>query len=899
MFRDLLFRLRALLQRKAVESELDQELRAHLENETEKYVAAGFSSQEAARRAHLTLGGLEQIKEQCRDARGTRFLDTLMQDVRYGLRTLRKSPGFTAVAILTLALGIGANSAAFGLVDSSLLRALPFREPERLVHVWTTDAAGDLHTPSPAEYSALRLNSQSFELVAGNGWMDWMGFYFENGPSTGENLAGFLVTSNWLPTLGVQPILGRNFLDQEETAGRDAVVILSYACWRTRFQGDRHIVGKQIVLNRRGVTIVGVLPQSLGLYYEDADLFAPLVLNSYKETGIARAGMVRVQIVARLRPGLTLDQARSETELIAQQLRGHRSAADHSGHLVVEGFAQMFRHPGPTRQNALRGMWMTACAAGLVLLIACANVASLLLARGVKRQREVALRAALGCSRARMIRQLLTESTLLFVCGAAFGLIVLQWSRDIITRAASGLVPGTYLQTDARVLAVTVGVSFLTALIFGMIPALHATRVNLNDTLKDAVPNAPGGSQSRTTRNLLVVFQIALGMVLLVGFGLLFRSLRNVESARIGYDPHNVLTATLKLPASRYTEPSARARLIREAVERARAMPGVESAGVTDSLPMYGADSAQFKIESPSPRAAPTQDELYFVIVGPGYFDTLKVPAVSGRSFQETDTRASSPVAIVNQTFAKQYFPQASPVGHHISIADSPAASIEIVGVASDFSQRNPEEDSRPLAYFPVSQMPPRQWSLVIRMRASADISSASQMLNTWLGQVDPLLYWQFGTMQKEIHDSESLSLRRPIVTLLASFGGLALLLALVGVFGVTSYSVTERTREIGIRVALGAARSEIARVVLREALAITFAGLAIGALGAFAMTRFFPTTNIGWSGSGIFLYGISRTDARTYAFAAAILTSVSIAASWIPAQRATHVDPIIALRHD
>src|SRR5882762_564645 len=895
MLRDLLFCLRALSQRKTVESELDQQLRAHLENETEKYVAAGLSPQDAARRARIALGGLEQIKEQCREARGISFLETLLYDVRYGLRMLRKSPGFTTVAIFTLAVGIGANSAAFGLVDASLIRALPFREPERLVHVWTTDAAGELHTPSPSEYSALRSGSQSFERVAGSGWMD---FYFENGTSAGESLAGFLVTSNWLPTLGIQTILGRNFLDEEQTAGRDAVVILSYGCWRTRFHADRHIVGKQLALNRRSVTIVGVLPQSLGPYYEDTDVFAPLVLGSYRENGSARAGMVRVQIVARLKPGVTLEQARSETEVIAQQLRGRRDAADQSGHLVVEDFAQMFRHPGPTRQNALRGMWMTACAAGLVLLIACSNVASLLLARGVKRQREVALRAALGCSRARMIRQLLTESTLLFVCGAALGLIVLQWSRDTITRAASGLVPGTYLQTDARVLAVTVGVSFLTALIFGMIPALHATRVNLNDTLKDAVPNAPGGSQSRTTRNLLVVFQIALGMTLLVGFGLLFRSLRNVESASIGYDPRNVLTATLKLPPSRYTEPSARARLIREAVERARTIPGVDSAGVTDSLPMYGADSAQFKIESPSPRA-PNQEELYFVTISPGYFYTLKVPMLSGRSFQETDSRASSLVAIVNETFARQYFPRANPVGHHIAFADSPSSWIEIVSVVSVFSQRNPQEDSRPLAYFPVSQMHPRQWSLAIRMRASADFSSGSQTLNNWLGQVDPRLYWQFGSMQQEIHDSESLGLRRPIVTLLASFGGLALILALVGVFGVTSYSVTERTREIGVRVALGAARIEIARVVLREALAITFVGLVIGTLAAFAMTRFFPTAHIGWSGSGIFLYGVSRTDALTYICAAALMASVTIAASWLPARKAMSVDPMIALRHE
>jgi putative ABC transport system permease protein len=896
MLSDILFRLRALFRRKNVEAELDGEIRAHLENEIAKYVAAGMPRSEAARRASLALGGLEQIKEQCRESRGTHLLDTTLQDLRYAFRLLRKNPGFTAIAIFTLAIGIGANSAAFGLVDSSLLRALPFREPGRLVHVWTTDAGGDLHTPSPTEYSAVRKSSKSFEQVTGSGWAD---FYFENGASTGESLAGLLIAPNWLPTLGIQPSLGRNFIDEERTQGRDAVVILSYAFWRGRFRADPRIVGRQIVLNRRSVTIVGVLPQSLGPYYQDIDIFAPLVLDSYKENGNARSAMVRVQIVARLRSGVTLDQARSETEVIAQQLRGSRAVADQSGHLVVEDFAEMFRHPGPTTQNARRGMWMTAFAAGMVLLIACANVASLLLARGVKRRREVAVRAALGCSRARMIRQLLTESALLFVCGAALGLIILLWSRDIITKAASGLVPGTYLQTDARVLAVTAGVALLTALFFGMIPALHATRVDLNDTLKDAVPSALGSSQSRRSRNLLVVFQIALGMVLLVCFGLLFHSLRNVESAPIGYDPRNVLTATLKLPPWRYTEPSARIRLIREALEHARSMPGVESAGVTESLPLYGADSAQFKIESPSPKAAPTQKEVYFVAISPGYFSTLKVPMLSGRSFQETDSRASSPVAIVNETFAKQYFPRVNPLGHHIAFADSPTSWIEIVGVVSDFSQRNPEEDSRPLAYFPVSQILPGQWSMVIRVRASADLASAAKGLADWLCQVDPQLYWQLGGMQQEIHESESLTLRRPIVTLLASFGALALGLAFVGVFGVTSYSVAERTREIGIRVALGAARSEIARLVLRETLTVTLTGLALGAVGAFVMARFFPTAGIGWSGSGIFLYGVSRTDALSYMCAAAVLASVSLVASWIPARKAMRVDPMVALRYE
>jgi putative ABC transport system permease protein len=882
--------------RKRREEELQEEIHAHLALAEREEMESGRTGKEAAFAARREFGNVSIAEETTRDMWGSRWLSGFLQDLRYAVRTLRQRPGFAVVATLTLALGIGANSAAFGLVDSAFLRAVPFHEPERLVHVWTTDAAGGLHTPSPAEYLALRQTSKSFEQVTGAGWIN---FSYENAESSGQTLPGFLITSNWLPTLGIRPFLGRNFLDEEQIAGRDAVVMLSHTCWRARFHSDRSIVGKKINLNRRAVTIIGVLPQSLGPYYEDIDLFAPLVLDSYKENGDARNGRVRVQIVARLRPGVTLDQARSETEVIAQQLREHRPAADRSGHFVVEDFAETFRHPGPTRQNAQRGMWLTACAATLVLLIACANVASLLLARGVARHKEVALRAALGCSRGRMVRQLLTESSLLFVCGGTVGLMMLQWSRDIITSAASGLLPGTYVQVDARVWMVTLGVSFLTALFFGLIAALHATRVSLNDTLKDAVPNAAGGSQSRRPRNLLVVFQIAVGMVLLVAFGLLFHSLRNVESARIGYDPRNVLTATLRLPPTRYTEPSVRARLIREALDHARLMPAVESAGITGSLPMFGAESAQFKIELPSPNTVPADAELYFVAVSPSYFATLKVPMLAGRSFDDADGLASKPVAIVNELFANQYFAQSNPVGHHLAFADSPASWMEIVGVVSNFSQRNPEEDSRPLAYFPISQTLPVEWSMAIRVRASADLASSSQRLADWLRGVDPHLFWQFGSMQQDIHDSESLVLRRPIIILLASFGGLALVLAIVGVFGVTSYSVSERTREIGIRVALGAVRGEIARLVFRETLTLAFAGLALGTFAAFAVTRFLATGPIGWSGSGIFLYGVSRTDALTYACSAALLASVAVAASWTPARRAMRVDPMVALRHE
>jgi putative ABC transport system permease protein len=894
LLRNLAEGLRSLFRKEQVCQELDEELGGFLEMAAEEKMEQGMSRKDALRAVRLERGSLDVTKEVVWSARWESVVETCWQDLRFGLRMLRKSPGFSAAAVLTIALGIGANAAIFGLVDSAFLRGLPFREPERLVHVWTIEADGDVHTPTPTEYQAVREDSKSFEQIAAAGWAD---YFYGADDSISQDLPGFLVTPNWLPTLGVQPLLGRNFREEEQIAGHDAVVILSYDCWHTRFHANPHIAGKQIVLNHRPVTVIGVLPQSLGPYYQELEIFAPLVLESYASQGNVRAEKMRVQIIARLKPGVTPGQARSEAEVIAGRLRNPGAPADRADHLVVENFAELLRRSGPTMQNARRGLWMTAVAAGVVLLIACANVASLLMARGVKRKREVAVRTVLGCSRGRMIRQLLTESTLLFSCGGVVAIIVARWCEEIITKAASGIVPGVYLQVDARVFAVSLGVSLLSALAVGMIPALQATRLNLNENLKDAAPNVVCGS--RRLRNTLVGVQVALGMVLLVGFGLLLRSFLHVESSAMRYEPHNVLTATIRLPATRYTAPSDRARLMRDAAERMRLMPGVESVGIADSLPMEGADSARIKIEVPTPKATPIENEIWFVSVGPEYFSTLKIPMLAGRPFQEQDDQEASPIAIINQTFAKQYFPGTNPIGYHLAFADSATSWREIVGVVSDFRQRNPEEDLRPLAYFPMAQTLPPRWSMAIRLRAASDMGYVATRISKWLQPVDPKLYWETGSMQAQIHNSESLTLRRPIITLLASFGSLALILVIVGVFGVTSYSVAERTREIGIRAALGAARREIAGLVLRESLEVTFAGLAVGLFGAFGMAHLFPTEGIGWSGSGIFLYGVSRTDSLTYLLATALLTSVVLAASWAPARRAMRVDPMVALRYE
>src|SRR5215467_11164845 len=639
------------------------------------------------------------------------MIASLGQDLRYALRQFRKNPGFSAVAVATLALGIGANSAIFGLLDSAFLRALPFRHPERLVHVWTIEPDGEQHTPASTEYQTIREQNESFEQVAAAGWQD---YFYDADASVSQTLTGRVVTTNWLTTIGVDPVVGRNFRADEQTIGQDAVVMLSYSCWQTRFHADPHIVGKRIVLNRRAVVVVAVLP-SLGPYYADADIFAPLVLGSYESQGYVRAGKARVEIVARLRQGATLGQARSEADVIAARLITRGTPNSAGDRLVVEHFGETLRHPGPTRENADRGLLMTAVAAGLVLLIACANIASLLMARAVNRHREVAVRAALGCSRARIIRQFLVESTVLSVCGGTVAVILARWCEEMITRIAEGMLPGVYLQVDSRVFAVTLGISFLSALAFGVIPAFQATRVNVGQTLKDGASNVTSGPQSRRLRNGLVAVQLALGMVLLAGFGLLLRSFVNVEHSHLGYEPRNVLTATLRLSLARelyvydtvrYTTSADRARLMHVAMERMRSMPGVESVGIADSLPMHGAESAGLKIETPQSTHV---DETYFVSVSPEYFSTLNIPMLSGPSFRETDGPESGLVAIVNQTFAKQYFPGASAVGYHVAFTNSSEVWREIVGVVSDFRQRNPEEDLRPMVYFPIAQTVPAQ----------------------------------------------------------------------------------------------------------------------------------------------------------------------------------------------
>ena len=883
-----------LFSRRRLYDDLSKEIQEHLEEKIEELVASGMSRKEAAAAARREFGNVTLMEEDSREVWRWSSIENFLMDVRYGLRMLRRSPGFTAIAVLTLALGVGANSAIFSLVDSSLLRALPFSKPARLVRIYTTETDGEIHTPSATEYLALRKYAQSFDEITGLGWAD---YFYGSDQSGWQNISGYRITTNWLTALAVQPYLGRNFVEEEQEAGRDNVAILSFNCWRSRFHADPQIVGQRLTLNRRNFTVVGVLPETLGRYYGD-DIFAPLVLSSY--TAARGRDRARVQIAARLKPGVTLGQARSEISVIAQQLRASKPPTDLSGHLTVQEFTEEFQNLGPTARNAQRGLWMMLGGAGLVLLIASANVSSLLLARAVKRRKEIAVRATLGCSRPRMIRQLLTECAVLFLCGGILGVLVARWSEDLLMNLIAGLGPnGAYVSINSRIFLFSLGVSFLCALVFGFVPALHATRINLNDSLKDVVPTTVGGFHSHRPRNLFLVSQVALGMVLLVGFGLLLRSFLHVESVPMGYDPANVLTASVGLSTPRYREPSARLHFLRATVERARLMPGVESAGMTETLPLDGADSGSLIVENHAAGAHEGTRETRRLSVDSEFFSTMKFTMLAGRAFNDNDSIDSAAVVIVNQTFANKFFPKENSLGRRFAFADSPMTWREIVGVVSNVRQRNLDEDSQPIAYLPLAQTLPHDLHLAIRVRDSTDMGPVSRGLSNWLWPLDQDLYWAQSTMLQRVHDSESVSLRRPVVTLLALFGGLALLLALIGVFGVTSFSVAERTREIGIRIALGAARSEVAGLVLKETLLLTVAGLASGALAALVLTQLLPAGPLGWSGSAISLYGVSRTDSLTYFCSCAVLGFVALAACYFPAQRAMRVDPMVAMRYE
>ena len=813
-------------------------------------------------------------------------LDELRRDVAYGARMLRKYQGFSAVAVVTLALGIGANTAVFSVVDTVVFRPLPYADPDQLLKLCGTgpnDRSCDDDFSLP-ELRAVEAQQRVFaQVAADNGTASRM----TRADGSRANVGVGMVTVNWLATLGVRPLIGRDFASEEGRPGQDGVALLTHEGWRRHFGSEANVVGTKLSLDGAPVTVIGVLPPNVLRSY--ADLLRPLVLTTYPQG----PGHRDLDVFGRLRPGVTVAQARAELDLVAQRLEEQYRDTNASRRFGVQPLGKYYA-PAPSRAGPALVLMLGAV--GLVLLIACANVAGLLLARAAARRRECVVRAALGASRARLVRQLLIENMLLFLTGGALGVLLASASLDALTTLAlaGGYVPERMeVAMDTRVLAVSLLASVLTGLVFGLAPALQASRVDLIEGLHDSGRGSSGPGRARA-RRLLVAAELSLSLVLLVGFGLLIRSFLRVHATSGGFDASNLLEAESDGGRS---FPEA-VDFWRGAVETARAIPGVAQAALTSRPPMHGARRQRFQIEGRPP--SPQDEAVADVLVSADYFATMGIPLLRGRAFSETDDGGARPVLIVSQAFARRYFPDQDPVGRHVSLnerspmsccaAAGPVEGVlrEIVGVVGDVRQANLDEDPALTLYRPYTQIVEHDMYLMTRARSAPDVPRVAAELRSRLA-ASSHEWSDVRAMRDVIRESESIRLRRFALILLGSFAGAALLLAAVGTYGVTAGSVAERTKELGVRMALGATHQQVFRQILGETVTLALLGVGVGSLAALASTRLIAAM----------LFGVTPTDAGTYACVSLLLVVVVVLAGYFPALRATRVDPITALRHE
>jgi putative ABC transport system permease protein len=807
-----------------------------------------------------------------------------MNDLKFAFRQLRKSPGFTFVVAITLALGIGANAAIFTIVDTVVFRPLPYRDPARIVKIWDKTSSQPIDNVSWPDFVDVRTQTDLFEQIAAD---DGTTFEVMLADGSHRSIDGAMVTIDWLPTLGVQPILGRGFLPGEDEPGRDRVVILSYAFWQRQFGADPHIVGTMIGNGEVTCTVIGVLPPNVLRY--GAELLRPLVPASYPR----ERSHHDLDVFARLKPGVTLAQAQAALDVI-----GARLARDYPESNLGRGFrvAPLGKYYASIGPHTEQGLLLMLGAVALVLLVACANVTNLLLARVMTRARECVLRTALGASRARLLRQMLVESVLLFLIGGTLGLLVARWSMHVLLAlsVASGYVPSRMaVIVDGRVLAFSLVLSLIAGVISGIAPALQASRVDLSSTLKTSNPHGAGGLRRTRAKRLLIVAEIAMSFVLLVGSGLMIRSFLRLEATPSGVDAKNLLVT--ESDGGREFAPAV--TFWRAALERARQFPGVEAAALTSRPPIHGLSRHLFRIDTTGADA-----QAGSILISPDYFRTMGIRLLKGRVFTDQDAGTAPPVVIVSESIARRFVGDGDPLGRRVMMQDrdpmtccssaAPVANVwrEIVGVVSDVRQVNLDEPPAMTIYQPFTQIVEHDMFLMLRMASPADASRGVAQLRPHLLAVDAAKQWSdVRPMQDAIDGSESIRVRRFVLTLLASFAGLALLLAAVGTYGVMAYAVTERTHEIGIRIALGATQPAVLRDVLGESLRVTALGLIAGAGIALFSTRYLSSL----------LFAISAADAVTYATAALLLVTVAAIATYMPARRAVRIDPLIALRNE
>ncbi|HEX2491814.1 MAG TPA: ABC transporter permease [Blastocatellia bacterium] len=811
-------------------------------------------------------------------------MQTLWQDLRYGLRTLARKPGFTIVAIIALALGIGANTAIFSVVNSVLLRPLAYHDPAALVVINHDYPKINLKASvSAIGYTHYRDNVKSFESVAA---VTGGGFNLTGGGDP-EQVNGSMVTHNFFSALGVRSLLGRVFLAEEDQPGKNKVVALSHAFWQRRFGGDPGIVNKTITINDESYTVVGVMPPSFQFGRElgrVVDLWTPIAFTR-EQLDFNRLTNENLFVIARLKPGVKIGQAQAELDAIAANLRQqYMPGADRSNWgLTTQSLNELV--VGDIRQ----ALWLLMGIVGLVLLIACANVANLLLARAADRQKEMAIRTALGAGRRRVIRQLLTESALLAVIGGALGLALAWFGIGALVKVNQVQIPRVNeIGVDWRALAFTLGVSLLTGVVFGLVPALQASKANLHETLKEGGRTGTGGSRA-WIRNTLVVLEMALALVVLISAGLLIRSFLRLQQVNPGFAPQNTLAMSLALPATKYKEPAQRANFYKEALQGIRALPGVQSAGAVSNLPLSGDNSSgSFRIEGrevPQGQSLPHGDRWAATT---DYFSTMKIPIVRGRFFDDRDTMESQPVAIIDDAMARKYWPNEDPMGKRISfqVVNGNRVWREIVGIVGHVRHRGLEGESRVQYYMPHSQTQNAFMSLVVR--ANVDPTSLTGAVRGAISGMDKdMPVFRVKTMDQFVNDS--MSQRRFAMTLVGIFAAVAMALACVGLYGVLSYSITQRFHEIGIRMALGARAADVLWLVVGQGMLLALAGVALGGVAAFLLTRLMANL----------LFGVTASDPLTFATIALSLTLVALAACLAPALRATKVDPTEALRYE
>jgi predicted permease len=871
MLNDLWIRLRALFQRNTVESELDDEIRFHFEQQVEKFVQSGLPLTEAHRRARLTFGGSDQIKEECRDARGVTIIETLAQDARYAVRQLRRNPGFTAVAVLTLALGIGANTAIFSVVNGVLLRPLPYPEPERLVTIQSYQSLPDLED--------IQKQSQSFESLGGSTMqrLDYTG--------GAEPVQVFSINCNadLFRTLGTRPALGRLLNADDDRYGAPGAVVLSHGFWARQFGSDPGAIGKSIPLSGRSYTVVGVLPANFWLPGPAGDVYASLRVV-YPEAAQAR-GVHFLRTYLRLKPGITLAQAQSEMYRTDETLA--RESPDFNKGRPPRQLTPLLENVVGDSRAALLILFG---AVGLVLLIACVNFANLLLARSASRQREMAIRAALGAGSRRLIAQMLTESLLLALAGGAAGILLAQAGiRMLLALSPDNLPRLAGIGIDARVLAFTLGISILTGIVFGLLPAWSAARLSLGEGLKESGRAVSGGRASLRLRRALVVSETALALVLLVGAGLLIRSFQRMESVSPGFRPDNILTMRVELPAARYEEIPKQRQFRTQLLNSLNSLPGVQAAMVSE-LPMSG-DSLTHNLAIEGLPVKPGEaPEVQTRTVLGDYFSILGIPLLRGREFSTQDRGDTPTVVLVNETFVRTFFPNQDPIGAQIGWSvEKPINWKAIVGVVGDVKHFGLDQPEEPAVYDLYSQttQPWKRWTS-LAVRSARDPGELTREVESQIWALDRDIPPTAVLTMKDMMDA-SAAPRKFNLTLLAIFATVALVLAAIGIYGVVAYSVTQRTHEIGIRVALGAQRRDIVRLILGEGGRLVALGTIMGLAGAAALTRFMASL----------IFGIGVHDPLTFFGVAAILICVAAAACYIPARRAMRVDPIVALRYE